>query len=166
MFNNIKLKDGEVAYIQIYNYMKEIIENGMLPSGSKLLSTREMSTMMKVSRNTIMKVYEMLEDNALVYTEKGKGTFVEKVDVNKNKDWNINWITKISNHAKVAEQLDIMKHEQIYKKGMISFKSIAPDESLFDVEELKRAFLNRMALEGEKILNYGYAKGYKPLIDF
>jgi DNA-binding transcriptional MocR family regulator len=58
-----------------------------------------------------------------------------------------------------------VKHEVKWKKGMISFKSIAPDESLFDVEEFKKAFLNRISLEGEKILNYGYAQGYKPLIE-
>ena len=49
---------------------------------------------------------------------------------------------------------------------MISFKSIAPDESLFDVDEFKKAFLNRISIEGEKILNYGYAKGYRPLIEY
>ena len=49
---------------------------------------------------------------------------------------------------------------------MISFKSISPDGELFDVEEFKKAFLNRIALEGHKILNYGYAQGYKPLIDY
>ena len=30
----------------------------------------------------------------------------------------------------------------------------------------QKAFLNRIALEGHKILNYGYAQGYKPLIDY
>ena len=34
------------------------------------------------------------------------------------------------------------------------------------MEELKRAFLNRFNLEGHKLLNYGYAQGYKPLIEF
>ncbi|MEW9096623.1 MAG: PLP-dependent aminotransferase family protein [Clostridiaceae bacterium] len=166
MFHNIKLEQGETAYGQIYSYIKEMIENGMLPGSSKLPSTREMATIMKVSRNTIIKVYEMLEDSSLVYTEKGKGTFVSKVDVNKNKEWHINWSGKINEFGKKAEALDIMKHEQLYKRGMISFRSIAPDESLFDVEELKRAFLNRVALEGEKILNYGYARGYKYLIEY
>lgn len=49
---------------------------------------------------------------------------------------------------------------------MISFTSIAPDEKLFDLDNVKRAFLDRMSLEGEILLNYGYAKGYKPLIDY
>lgn len=59
-----------------------------------------------------------------------------------------------------------MKHGVRWEKGMISFTSIAPDEKLFDLDNVKRAFLDRMSLEGEILLNYGYAKGYKPLIDY
>jgi DNA-binding transcriptional MocR family regulator len=142
-----------------------MIENGMLPFESKLPSTREMSSMLKVSRNTIMEAYELLEVHNFVYTIKGRGTFVSKISVNINNEWNIKWTDNITDYAVCAEKLDIMKHEKLYKKGMISFKTIAPDESLFDVEELKRSFLNTISIEGEKILNYGYAKGYKPLID-
>ncbi len=166
MFFDIKLNKRESMYIQVYTYMKEMIEEGMLPSESKLPSTREMASMMKVSRTTIMRAYELLEDSNLAYTVDGIGTFVSKIDVNKDNEWNTKWVNNISSYASSAEKLDIMKHEKLYKKGMISFKTIAPDESLFDVEEFKRAFLNTMSIEGEKILNYGYAKGYRPLINF
>lgn len=53
-----------------------------------------------------------------------------------------------------------------WEKGMIVFNSIAPDEKLFDVENFKRAFLTRMSIEGDIVLNYGYAKGYRPLINY
>lgn len=166
MFSDIKINEHETIYIQVYKYIKEMIEDGMLPSESKLPSTREMASMMKVSRTTIMRAYELLEDYNLIYTVEGIGTFVSKINVNKNNEWNIEWVNNISSYASSAEQLDIMKHEKLYEKGMISFKTIAPDESLFDVEEFKRAFLNTISMEGEKILNYGYARGYKPLINF
>lgn len=166
MFFHIKLNKHEPIYIQIYKYMKEIIEEGMLPFESKLPSTRELAFMMKVSRSTIMRAYELLEDNNLSYTVEGKGTFVSKIDLTKDNEWNMEWLNNISSYARSAEELDIMRQEKLYEKGMISFKSIAPDEGLFDIEEFKRAFLNTISIEGEKILNYGYAKGYKPLINF
>ena len=166
MFFDIKLNKHETIYIQVYNYMKDMIEDGMLLAGSKLPSTREMASILKVSRTTIMAAYELLTDYNLTYTVDGIGTFVSKIDINKNNEWNMNWVNNISNYANCAEKLDIMKHERIYEKGMISFKTIAPDESLFDIEEFKRAFLNTISIEGEKILNYGYAKGYRPLINF
>jgi len=166
MFFDIVFNKHERIYIQVYNYMKEMIEDGMLPPGSKLPSTREMASLMKRSRTTIMRAYELLCDDDLAYTVDGTGTFISKIDVNKNNEWNMNWEDNISSYASSAEKLDIMSHEKLYKKGMISFKTIAPDESLFDIEEFKRAFLNTISNECGKILNYGYAKGYKPLINF
>ena len=59
-----------------------------------------------------------------------------------------------------------MKHGVRWEKGMIVFNSIAPDEKLFDVENFKRAFLTRMSIEGDVVLNYGYAKGYRPLMNY
>ena len=53
-----------------------------------------------------------------------------------------------------------------WEKNLISFKSISPDGKLFDMDEFKKAFLNRISIEGHKILNYGYAKGYKPLMEY
>lgn len=166
MFHIFDIKDGKIAYEEIYKYLKEIIKNGMMPPESKLPSSREMAAMTTLSRNTIIRAYDMLEEEGLVYTKAGKGTFISQVEISGNNDWKIDWNVKINEYAKMSEDLDIMKTEALYKKGMISFKSIAPDERLFDVEELKRSFLNRISLEGEKILNYGYAKGYKPLIDY
>jgi DNA-binding transcriptional MocR family regulator len=166
MFYDIKFNKNEPIYIQVYAYMSAMIEDGMLPSGSKLPGAREMASMMKLSRTTVMRAYELLCEENLSYTLGGKGTFVSKIDVNKKNEWNMKWSNTISSYASRAEELDVMKHEKLYKKGMISFKTIAPDESLFDVDEFKRAFLNTISKEGEKILNYGYAKGYKPLINF
>ena len=34
------------------------------------------------------------------------------------------------------------------------------------MDAFKKAFLNRISIEGNKILNYGYAKGYKPLMEY
>ena len=69
-------------------------------------------------------------------------------------------------YTELAEKLDIVKREIPWEKNWISFKSISPDGELFDMEEFKKSFLNIISIEGHKILNYGYAKGYKPLIEY
>jgi DNA-binding transcriptional MocR family regulator len=166
MFEDLTFNKEMPIYAQIFHYIKEMIESGMLPKDSKLPSTRELASVLHVSRNSIVKVYEYLEDEGLVYKVSDKGTFVATVKISKENNWNINWSKRINDYTLKANELDIVKKELIYKKGMISFKSIAPDESLFDLDEVKRSFLNRMSLEGEKLLNYGYAQGYKPLIDY
>ncbi len=166
MIFDIKLQVKTPAYIQIKNYFKDMILKGMLLKDEKLPSTRELAEILKVSRNTIITAYEFLEDEGLIYIKKGQGAFVKHIHVHSLEKWSLSWKKQITKYAGDSEKLDIMKHEILYKKGMISFKSIAPDENLFNIEDFKRAFLNRIALEGNKLLNYGYAIGYKPLIEY
>ena len=49
---------------------------------------------------------------------------------------------------------------------MISFKSISPESHLFNLDDFKRSLLDAWTFEEANLLNYGYAKGYKPLIDY
>ena len=165
MFLKIDPASTEPIYLQIYLRIKEMINQGMLPQNTKLPSTRELAELLKVSRSSVISAYELLEARGYIFTVKGKGTFILYKEINRQNYCNIQWKRKVNNYAKAAETLDLMKQEQIYKKGMISFKSIAPDESLFDIDELRRSFLNLISLEEGKIFNYGYARGYKPLIE-
>lgn len=166
IFSDLQLNESEPIYIQIENHIREMINRGIITSESKLPSSRELSELLKVSRNSIINAYEALEADGIVYTLKGKGTFVSPHNIKINKGFHVEWGLRANDYARVSEELDVIKTELPWKKGMISFKSIAPDGSLFDMEEVKKGFLNRISLEGDKLLNYGYAKGYKPLIDY
>jgi DNA-binding transcriptional MocR family regulator len=166
MFSDFKIDKKRPAYLQLKDYLREMILKGMFQEDERLPSTRELSVVIMVSRNTVNCAYEYLQDEGLIYVIKGKGAFVSHVNISKQNKWNIDWQQRVTEYARMAEELDIIKHEAPWKKGMISFKSIAPDEKLFDSQEFKRSFLNKFSVEGEKILNYGYAQGYKPLIQY
>ncbi|WBW99649.1 aminotransferase-like domain-containing protein [Oceanirhabdus sp. W0125-5] len=168
----IQFNENKKKYIQLADYIKNMIENGSLTYGGKLPSTRELSEELKIGRSTVMKSYELLEMEEYIYTIKGKGTFINQLKIKRDNEKkspqsvSINWESSINNYAKRAVDLDIMKWDAQYKKGMISFKSIAPDGDTFDIEGFKRAFYNRLSIEGSNLLNYGYAKGYKPLTEW
>ncbi|MCE4048571.1 PLP-dependent aminotransferase family protein [Bacillus sp. Au-Bac7] len=166
VFNDFKLVEGRPVYIQLKEYLKRMITNGHLVEHQKLPSTRELSSELFISRNTVLTAYADLEQEGLIYAVKGKGNFVSRVETFKSPSIQVNWAEKLSEQTLLAEKHDLMKHGVRRNKDVISFNSIAPDEKLFDVENFKRAFLNRMAIEGDVVLNYGYAKGYKPLIDY
>lgn len=140
MLFDIKLDKNSPVYIQISDYIKSMILKGMIRKDEKLPSTRELASMLKVSRNTIISAYEFLEDDGFIYIRKGKGAFVSNVNIHVEEKWTVNWEKNINDYAKKAENLDIIKHEIPWEKGMISFKSISPDENLFDLEELKSFF--------------------------
>lgn len=166
MFFNIKINSKRPVYIQIKDYLKNMILRGMMAADEKLPSTREMAARLKVSRNTVIYAYDFLKDEGLIYMKKGKGAYVSNVKIDFQKKWSIDWEKHINEYARKSEELDIIKNEIKWEKGMISFKSIAPDDRLFDVENFKKSFLNCISREGGKILNYGYAQGYKLLIEY
>lgn len=166
IFSNLELKDNEPIYIQIKNYIQDMILKGLIPNDSKLPSTRELSQILKVSRNSIVLAYEELKYDGLIYSVSGRGTFATSKNNVKNSSWLIDWNNLENTYSKTANKLDIIKNEIPWRSDLISFKSISPNGELFDMEELKKSFLNRISLEGHKLLNYGYAKGYKPLIEY
>nr|WP_312983030.1 PLP-dependent aminotransferase family protein [Clostridioides sp.] len=166
LFSNLKLNEDEPVYIQIKAYIKDMISKGLIPNNSKLPSTRELSLFLNVSRNSIIATYDELKAEGLIYSVSGKGTFVNSENFISSTPWSIDWNCLENEYSKSANNLDIVKSEIPWSSDVISFKSISPDGELFDIEELKKSFLNRISLESHKLLNYGYAKGYKPLIDY
>jgi len=166
MFNDFKLIDDRPVYIQLKDYLKEKIMKGHLLEHQKLPSTRELSKLLLVSRNTVLNAYADLEQEGIIYAIKGKGNFVGKVATLKVPSIELKWKERLNKATLLADELDLMKQDIHWEKGMISFNSVAPEEKLFDVENFKRSFLTRMSLEGDIVLNYGYAKGYKPLIEY
>ncbi|MEF9951339.1 MAG: PLP-dependent aminotransferase family protein [Clostridium sp.] len=163
---NIKFTGNTPIYLQLGYHIKSLILKGFIKPHSKLPSTRELSSMLKVSRNTTMMAYEYLEDEGFIYTKKNRGAFVSEIKISKTNAKTIDYSSIISSSARLSEDLDIIKTEPKWQRGMISFKSISPDNELFDIDEFKRAFLYRISEEGSKILNYGYAKGYDKLINY
>ncbi|GFZ29707.1 GntR family transcriptional regulator [Clostridium zeae] len=166
IFSAFNFNKKEPFYIQLEQHIKESINSGLLQKGSKLPSTREVSELLNISRSTVVTAYENLESDGIIKSLKGKGTFVSLQLKSEDKAFNIEWDLKINKYANICESLDIIKTELPWEKGMISFKSIAPDETLFDTEEFKRSFLSTWSFQGDKLLNYGYAQGYKPLIEY
>jgi len=166
MFAGICIGKDRPAYLQISDHIKKLISSGALQSNQKLPSSRELCKLLNICRNTVIAAYEKLAEEGLVYILGNKGVFVADIHTAGMESWNIEWAKRVSNQAQMAERLDLMKHGITAEKEMISFTSIMPDESLFDMENVKKAFLYRMQLEGEKILNYGYAKGYRPLSQY
>ena len=166
LFSNLKINNNEPIYIQIKNHIIDMISKGLIPDKSKLPSTRELSSLIKVSRNSVVLAYEELKSEGYIYSVSGKGTFANsKKDISKS-NWCIDWNIIENNYSKTANSMDIIKNEISCTSDLISFKSISPDGELFNMDELKKSFLNRISLEGHRLLNYGYAQGYKPLIDY
>lgn len=71
------VNNNRPIYEQIKDKFIELIINNALREGDKLPSVRELASMLTVNPNTISKAYSKLEDDGMIETLKGKGTFVK-----------------------------------------------------------------------------------------
>lgn len=67
-------------YIQIYVQLKEKIISGQISEGSKLPSTRTLSSTLNVSRNTVESAYLQLSSEGYVESKAGSGFIILKLD--------------------------------------------------------------------------------------
>lgn len=77
-FPALLLKQGKIKE-QFYLVIKEQILKGQLQAGKKLPSSRTLSEMMSISRNSILSGLERLIDEGYLFTKKGSGTYVAEI---------------------------------------------------------------------------------------
>ncbi|MFC4810577.1 GntR family transcriptional regulator [Paenibacillus sp. GCM10023250] len=73
-------QSAEPLYRQIEGQLRAFIVSGQMPEGTLLPSIRELAQQTKCSVITIRRVYQDLENEGLLRTRQGTGTFVAKVD--------------------------------------------------------------------------------------
>lgn len=71
-----QINSKEPIYTQIIRHLKKMIVKGELKGGERILSVRECASELKVNPNTIQRAYTELEDEGLIYTQRGIGKFV------------------------------------------------------------------------------------------
>jgi GntR family transcriptional regulator/MocR family aminotransferase len=67
-------------HVQIYEQLKKQILSGKLQAQTKLLSIRELSTELSVSRNTVEYAYQQLYTEGFIYSKPKSGYFVAVID--------------------------------------------------------------------------------------
>lgn len=79
---SVSLTSGEPIYLQIKGQIKNQILSGQLQEGELLPSIRNLAQTLKISVITTKRAYDELEQEGLITSVSGKGTFVSE----KNKE--------------------------------------------------------------------------------
>lgn len=72
--------DGRPMYLQIIEQVKLRVSVGDWPQGYKLPSIRELAVATRVSVITVKRAYQELENEGVIVTQQGKGSFVASTD--------------------------------------------------------------------------------------
>lgn len=72
----INKDSGVPLYVQVKKQIMNLIRTGTLKVGNKMPTERELSETLKVSRNTVSTAYNELEQEGVLKSYQGRGTFV------------------------------------------------------------------------------------------
>lgn len=72
----MEFKDNEAIYLQIAAWVCDNILLGKWPPDQKILSVRDLAVELEVNPNTVMRSYEYLQNQEIVYNKRGLGLFV------------------------------------------------------------------------------------------
>lgn len=89
LFPSLRILDGHGQLpipFQIKNNIKHAISSGHLAPNTQLPSVRELADQLKVSANTVARAYRELQEEGLIVTYAGRGTFIADIVQNRNLD--------------------------------------------------------------------------------
>ncbi len=72
----MEFKSNRPIYIQIKDYCYSRVLTGEWLPGTKMPSVRELAVTLSVNVNTVLKAYEGLEQEGIIYTRRGLGYFL------------------------------------------------------------------------------------------
>ena len=134
-------KSGQPLYRQIYEWIKDGIAKGALNVGDRLPSTREVAGLSGLNRTTISAAYELLENDGLITSLVGKGTYVAP-------------------HPMKSGSAE----PELPAEAAISFQNSRPSQHLFPLGAFRATCQEVLASpEAIDILQLGSPSGYPPL---
>ncbi|MCF7940659.1 MAG: GntR family transcriptional regulator [Spirochaetia bacterium] len=71
----MQFKEKQSIYQQIAEYMYEQVLGGKWPDDTRIPSIRDMAVQMEVNPNTITRTYTLLQDQGIIYNQRGIGYF-------------------------------------------------------------------------------------------
>ena len=83
---HLDYRDGRPIYFQIADGFRQQIQSGVLKSGDRMPSVRELATELVINPNTIQRAYRELEGQGWIVTVTGKGCFVAESSQPDNTD--------------------------------------------------------------------------------
>lgn len=143
---NLESESSSALYLQLYKKLKNKIRND-LEANTKLPPIRKLAAEVGVNPATVVKAYDMLASEDLIYKKVGSGSFVaptKKIIENKNRQ-------------------DMLKHGQIKLAESINFASATPSNDLFPVEDFKYAINQVLERDQGEAFSYQKSQGFLPL---
>lgn len=163
-------RDGNLPlYRQIEEHLRQAIQSGALPPGTRLPAVRRLAIDLGVNRLTVETAYARLEADGFVAGRVGSGTYVQPpwprpaVAPEPPPLWPL-WQRRLpEEHRGDGLAAPAAPPEKALPSSFISFSGGRGDPTLFPVEEFRRVLQQMLRRDGSAALEYGDPRGYAPL---
>ncbi len=109
-------------YVQIIDQVKHMIATGSLKPGDQLPTVRQLAADLRVNFNTIARAYRLLDEEGLISTQHGRGTYILPTPSEENGErlrrQDIEWLTR--HYLNEAAGLDYKAEEvkEIFERNI------------------------------------------------
>lgn len=147
-FIHINPQDSRTLQDQIKGDIAKAIFAGFVPKQTSIMSSRRLAEKLKVSRNTILRVYEQLAEEGVLVPIERKGYYVNpQLEINtpttshqttqapSNLNWD-NYLNSEHSFSDIAVK-DLASYPYIFVNGMV-------DEDLFPVSEWRKCSIQSL----------------------
>lgn len=133
------LKEGIPLHKQISDWLKQEINNGELEKNEKLPSENDLSDKFDVSRVTVRRALQTLENEQLIYRCQGLGSFVSDQRTHQSFSFLNDFSEELAGSGlKPSSKLLSFGHENIKdKKGILSYLDIRNKEIAVKIERIR-----------------------------
>jgi len=76
MFTELDFRSHVPIYTQLVDRIKHLIASGAQEPGDQLPTVRQMAAELRVNFNTIARAYRILDEEGVISTQQGRGTYV------------------------------------------------------------------------------------------
>ena len=138
-------------YYQIQQFLLEQIRSGVFKPGQAILSEQEISTRMGVSRMTVRQALKSLCHQEVLYSQRGKGTFVSETKLEKNFRKVLSFTEEMSIGVSRTSSKVLFFTVAVADIKAAEALRLTSDESLIDLRRLRLVDGIPMAIERSQI---------------
>ncbi|MFC7686811.1 PLP-dependent aminotransferase family protein [Ureibacillus sp. GCM10028918] len=141
----LQKESPEPLYSQLYHWIKKEVEEGRLLPGMKMPSIRQLTTHLKVSRNTVVSAYEQLQSEGYLESVPKSGIWVAEIE--KPSLYSIEKVQPIRSECKSSSEF------------LVNFEYGNVDLNKFPVKQWKKCLSDAVDQENNWLFEYSEKQG-------
>lgn len=148
-------------YRQLYQHLRGMIESGVLKSGSRLPSTRQMAKNLSVGRNSIIYAYDQLALEGYIAVKRGRAPFVVELPM-RTESSRIRTRSATNHLSERGRTLTAQRYHH-GKPEVLAFHPGMPDRDNFPFNTWSKLLARRAKSARHDLFGAYFVQGYPPL---